>query len=362
MSPELARRVEALTAQRIPFVSAIVVRAQDPTSVRAGDTAIVLGDGSMEGFVGGACAESSVRLQALRVLETGEPLLLRIVPYEDDTEGAEAEGALVVANPCLSGGALEIFLEPRVPAPHITVVGETPIGLALASLGDRLGFEVALSTGDPQLADDAALVVASHGRAEESALAAALHAGVPYVGLVASRKRGAAVLDTLRADGVPEELIKRLRTPAGLNIGAVTPEEIALSILAEIVATRRESPQITPAARAAAVDPVCGMTVAITADTPQAETRGPPSTSAGRAVARRSWTIPPATRPRWATSRGERGLRNRARARGRGLVPAGTAQAAAPIRRPHVARARGGYGLRLLPLRPARGRARGQRR
>ena len=124
MSPELARRVEALTAQRIPFVSAIVVRAQDPTSVRAGDTAIVLGDGSMEGFVGGACAESSVRLQALRVLETGEPLLLRIVPDEDDTEGAAAEGALVVANPCLSGGALEIFLEPRLPAPRITVVGE----------------------------------------------------------------------------------------------------------------------------------------------------------------------------------------------------------------------------------------------
>ena len=99
-------------------------------------------------------------------------------------------------------------------------------------------------------------------------------AGVPYVGLVASRKRGAAVLDTLRADGVPEELIKRLRTPAGLDIGAVTPEEIALSILAEIVATRRESPQITPAARAAAVDPVCGMTVAIAADTPQAEHAG----------------------------------------------------------------------------------------
>jgi xanthine dehydrogenase accessory factor len=273
MSPELARRVEALTAQRIPFVSAIVVRAQDPTSVRAGDTAIVLGDGSMEGFAGGACAESSVRLQALRVLETGEPLLLRIVPDEDDV-GNAADGALVVANPCLSGGALEIFLEPRLPAPRITVVGETPIGLALASLGDRLGFEVAISSGDPELADDAALVVASHGRAEESALAAALQAGVPYVGLVASRKRGAAVLDTLRADGVAEELVKRLRTPAGLNIGAVTPEEIALSILAEIVATRRESPRITPAAPASAVDPVCGMTVAIGADMPRAEHAG----------------------------------------------------------------------------------------
>jgi xanthine dehydrogenase accessory factor len=274
MGPELTRRVESLSADRIPFVTAIVVRAQDPTSVRAGDTAIVLGDGSMEGFVGGACAESSVRLQALRVLETGEPLLLRIVPDEHDAVAATAEGALVVANPCLSGGALEIFLEPRLPAPRIAVVGETPIGQALASLGERLGFDVSLGTEAPAVVDDVALVVASHGRAEEDALAAALEAGVPYVGLVASRRRGAAVVETLRAHGVPEDRLSRMRTPAGLNIGAVTPEEIALSILAEIVAARRESPQIVPPAATSATDPVCGMTVAVTADTPRVEHDG----------------------------------------------------------------------------------------
>src|SRR4051812_49459757 len=142
-----ARQADELAAAREPFVTAIVVRAQRPSSVSAGDCGIVLGDGSIEGFVGGACAESSVRLQALRALETGEALLLRIVPEGDET--ADTEGAMVVRNPCLSGGALEIFLEPRLPAPRIAVVGETPIGFALAAIGERLGYDVALSAGGP---------------------------------------------------------------------------------------------------------------------------------------------------------------------------------------------------------------------
>src|SRR3954451_14332773 len=151
---DLAPRAKELSDQRMPFVQAVVVRAQRPTSVRPGNAAIVHADGSIEGFVGGACAESSVRLQALRVLETGEPLLLRIVPEESD-ESSAAEGAVVVRNDCLSGGALEIFLEPRLPAPRIAVVGETPIGFALASLGERLGYDVVVSAGTPELSDDA---------------------------------------------------------------------------------------------------------------------------------------------------------------------------------------------------------------
>jgi xanthine dehydrogenase accessory factor len=239
MRRELTRRADALAAERTPFVVATVVRAGHPTSVHPGDTAIVLGDGTIEGFVGGACAESSVRLQALRVLETGEPLLLRIVTEED--EAADAEGAIVVRNHCLSGGALEIFLEPRLPAPRIAVVGETPIGFALAGLGERLGYDVVLSAGAPEETDgDVALVVASHGRGEEDALTSALAGGVPYVGLVASPRRGAAVIEELRSGGVPDDRLARLRTPAGLNLGGSTPEEIALSILAEIVQSRRE--------------------------------------------------------------------------------------------------------------------------
>lgn len=260
MRPDLARRANALLAERTPFVVATVVRAQRPTSVRPGDSGIVLADGSIEGFVGGACAETSVRLQALRVLETGEALLLRIVP--EGGESDEAEGAMVVPNPCLSGGALEIFLEPRLPAPRIAVVGETPIAHALASIGERLGYDVVLTPGAPDdTSDDVALVVASHGREEEDALASGLAAGIPYVGLVASRKRGAAVLEELAARGVPADRLKRLHTPAGLDIGATTAEEIALSILAEIVASRGE--RVTAAAAVSALDPVCGMTVPV---------------------------------------------------------------------------------------------------
>jgi xanthine dehydrogenase accessory factor len=217
------------------FVSAVVVRAQRPSSVRPGDRARVLPDGTIDGFVGGVCAEPSVRMHALRVLETGDPLLLRIVPGDDDLPAQE--GAVTVHNPCLSGGALEIFLEPHVPAPRVYVVGDTPIADALEAIGPRVGLDIWAEPGE----DDLAVVVASHGRAEEEALGRALREGVPYVGLVASRRRGAAVVATLREAGLADEQLRRLRTPAGLDIGARTPEEIALSIVAEIVSARRES-------------------------------------------------------------------------------------------------------------------------
>src|SRR3954453_18971883 len=129
-------------------------------------------------------------------------------------------------NPCLSGGALEIFLEPRLPAPRVTVLGDTPIAHALVSLGERLGYDA----GTDQLDHALESVVASHGRDEEDALERALRAGVPYVGLVASRRRGAAVVGELR-ERLTEEDVARIRTPAGLDIGARTAEEIALSIL-----------------------------------------------------------------------------------------------------------------------------------
>jgi xanthine dehydrogenase accessory factor len=232
MRSEIAGRADALTASRTPFAVATVVRRQRPSSVRPGDSAVVLADGSIEGFVGGACAEESVRLHALRVLETGEALLLRIVP--GDVEGPAEEGAVTVSNPCLSGGALEIFLEPHLPAPRIVIMGDTPIALALQRLAGEVGFDAYMGTvlSHAFADDDAAVVVASHGHDEEQALEAALASAVPYVGLVASAKRGAAVRESLSAD------TSRLRTPAGIDICARTPEHVALSILAEIVASR----------------------------------------------------------------------------------------------------------------------------
>jgi xanthine dehydrogenase accessory factor len=241
IAERLANRVSALEAERVPFVQATVVRAGRPASVRAGATAIVLGDGTIEGFVGGHCAEPSVRLHSLHVLETGDALLLRIEPGDGDA--AATDGAVTVHNPCISGGALEIFLEPHVPAPRVHVIGNTPIALALVELGRGLGYDVVPNTtGDVDPSpDDAAVIVASHGRDEEQALSAALDVGVQYVGLVASRRRGEAVVAEL---AVSDDDRARVRTPAGLDIGARTPHEIALSILAELVAARR--PQTAP--------------------------------------------------------------------------------------------------------------------
>src|SRR5947199_9488708 len=137
---ELAERVARLVEDRTPFVIATVVGSRRPTSVRPGDTAVVLADGTIDGFVGGVCAESSVRLYSLRALETGEPLLLRLVPGDGGTEADDPlEGAVIEHNPCLSGGSLEIFLEPHVPAARAVIVGSSPIARAVARVAAAAG-------------------------------------------------------------------------------------------------------------------------------------------------------------------------------------------------------------------------------
>ena len=229
-------RAAELSEAGVPFVEATVVRCASPTSARPGDRAVVLGDGTIEGFVGGACADATVRLQALRCLETGEAVLVRILPGEDDGP-SEEDGAVVVSNPCLSGGALELFLEPRLPPPRVAVAGDSPVARALAGMCASVGMRARL--GAAASPGDFAAVVASLGQGDEEALRAALDAGCEYDGLLATRTRGPAVLDALRESGVPVEQVARVRTPAGLDIGARTHEEIALSILAELVEARR---------------------------------------------------------------------------------------------------------------------------
>ena len=277
MTAAMSRRAQELAAQGTAFVTATVVRAQRPTSVEAGDVALVLGDGTIEGFVGGACAEHSVRAYSRKALESGDAVLLRILPFAEEGSGDEiVDGAVTVQNPCLSGGAIELFLDPVVPAPRVLVVGETPIAGAVVRIGGELGLEVVHLTGDAvePRPDDLALVVAAHGRDEAGALRGGLEAGLPYIGLVASRKRGDGVIGELHGDGVSEELLGRIDVPAGIDIGARTPAEIALSILARIVAVRRDGRAPAPARppgpapAATAVDPICGMTVAAVASTP----------------------------------------------------------------------------------------------
>jgi xanthine dehydrogenase accessory factor len=268
---DLQTRVERLREARTPFVLATVVRAERPTSAKPGDTAVVLPDGSIDGFVGGVCAESTVRLEGLRLLRSGESGLLRVTPAAG--EDVVVEGVRTVNNPCLSGGTLEIFLETVIPPVLVTVFGDSPVARAMARVGAALDFDVrtGVDPAAPIAPDTTAVVVASHGRDEEAVLTAALAAEVPYVALVASPRRAAAVLGSL---DVPEAGRAAVHAPAGLDIGARSPEEIALSVYADIVA-RRPRPAATatvptpaeaaPDKSTEALDPVCGMTVAVSA-------------------------------------------------------------------------------------------------
>jgi carbon-monoxide dehydrogenase large subunit len=282
----MSRRAQELAAGRVPFVTATVVRAQAPTSVRVGAVALVLADGTIEGFVGGVCTEHSVRAYSLRALESGNATLLRILPFSGQAEVADHvddDGTVTVQNPCLSGGAVELFLEPVLPAPAILVVGETPIASAVMRLGTEVGFEMVAVDGDrvDQYSDGIALVVAAHGRDEMHTLRRGLESGLPYVGLVASPKRGTGVLAELRGDGVPDDMLALIDVPAGIDIAARTPAEIALSILARIIAVRNgcaaplhrrgdpaDAGEPAPGPPRLAVDPICGMTVAAAAGTP----------------------------------------------------------------------------------------------
>jgi xanthine dehydrogenase accessory factor len=289
MGRGMAARVRQLSAERVPFVHATVVRAQVPSSAKAGDDAVVLPDGTIEGFVGGQCAETSVRTAALGALRAGETVLLRVLP-DSSAPFPDSPGAQVVVNECLSGGALEIFLQPMLPAPLIEVVGNTPVADAVVRIAEVLDYATARSLPDAAPENAAAVVVASHGRDEHEALRLALAAGVPYIALVASRRRGAAVLDAL---DLTAEQRARVSTPAGLDIGARTAGEVALSIMAEVVETLRSGDRpVEPAAGAStasaqpaaaaqpahwpqtAVDPACGMTVTIMPDTPHFEFEG----------------------------------------------------------------------------------------
>ena len=258
----ISERAGQLVQARTPFVHATVVRAQQPTSAHAGDEAIVLPDGTIEGFVGGQCAQNSVRQATRCALQTGESVLLRVLP-DGETHFPEAPGASVVVNPCLSGGALEIFLAPWLPSPLVGIVGATPIADKLAEVCAVVGFEVRRDGADG-LAGLTAVVIASHGGPEAQTIRSALDAGLGYIGLVASRIRGAAVLSELT---LSEAERASVHTPVGLDIGAKTPAEIAVSIVADLIRGIRVGGlrvvTTQPAPPATAVDPVCGMTVTI---------------------------------------------------------------------------------------------------
>lgn len=256
-------RAHALASAGQPFVLATVVRAHAPTSAKAGAKAIVTPDGALDGWVGGSCAQPTVVRESLKALADGTPRFLRLGPPE--TLRGEQPGVIEVPLLCVSGGTLEIYLDPHLPAPQLWLIGHLPVVEALAALARTMKYSVTV-VGDGLTReqfpgaervlplDPAALsvppgayiVVASHGNYDEPALEVVLNGDAAYVALVASRKRRDAVLDYLRGSGLPPEKLARLKCPAGLDFGAVTPEEIALSILAEIVQLRRRGTRSGP--------------------------------------------------------------------------------------------------------------------
>lgn len=277
---DILERTHELRARGEPFALATVVRAQRPTSARPGMKAIVRADGTLEGWVGGSCAHPIVVREARLVLSDGMPRLIHLSP---DREIGQPEGVIYHAMTCHSGGSLEIYIEPVLPDPQLLLLGESPLVGVLAQLGRMQGFAVWVvdASGPAQhlkadlrlpldqlksrITPQTYVVVATMGTSDEEALQQVVGTGAAYLSLVASRKRAEAVFAYLTRRGVLAEHLQRVKVPAGLDIGAVTPEEIAVSIMAEIIQVRRgrsatlvEGPHVEEA-----TDPICGMGVQV---------------------------------------------------------------------------------------------------
>lgn len=273
---------QTLRAGEVPFALATVVRREPPVSARTGDKAVIREEGSLEGFVGGSCAHAAVVTTALRALADGEPRLLVL----DPSPGSERRpGVDVFPMACHSGGTLEIYVEPFLPRPRLVLMGASPVAETLCRLGAAVGYRTFVL--DPSAAGErfpdaeglfpdlraeapfgrggAFVLVSTMGHADEDALEAALARAPRYVALVASRRRFAEIRRTLAGRGVAPAALDQVRNPAGLDLGARRPEEIAVSVLAEVVQARR-APRATPSRSGSApspyaTDPVCGMPV-----------------------------------------------------------------------------------------------------
>jgi xanthine dehydrogenase accessory factor len=296
MWDEFLRKTQELMAQGESFAVATVVRCLPPTSGKPGDKAIITADGKLWGWIGGGCAQPVVAKEALKALVEERPRLVRISPRPDAPE----EGIVDYTMTCNSGGALDIYIEPVLPKPHLLVLGRLPIAQTLARLGKTIGYAVSMIVGEeapinPHEAFSAEaapdieviqaqdyslerakvtsrtfLVVATQGEGDEEALEQVLKTEAGYVAFVASKTKAEKVFDYLRTRGVSPERIQRVKAPAGLDIGASLPEEIAVSILAEIIHVRanagKETVKANPALtviQSGAKDPICGMNVTI---------------------------------------------------------------------------------------------------
>lgn len=254
--------VQNLRENGTPFVVATVVRTLAGTAATPGDKAIFLADGFMAlGWIGGGCTKSAIRQAATEAMADGKPRFVSLRPEdllaaEGVAAGQERDGVRFARNGCPSEGSLDIFVEPVLPRPELVILGKSPVAMALAEQAGRFGLFRTLAAPDlpedtpeverrssafstPPGADTRYVVVATQGEGDRGALEAALAADPAYLGFVGSRRKFQSLADGLEAGGVARALLDRVRAPAGLDIAAITPDEIAMSILAEITALRR---------------------------------------------------------------------------------------------------------------------------
>ena len=251
---ELIARAARLGFEGTAYALATVVGVLRPASARMGNQAIVTADGVIDGWVGGACSEPVVVREALRSLADGQPRLVKICPAG---EAGDAGPDIVIAeSTCASEGTVEVFIQPHLPSPLLRVVGDSPAGRTLRELARTIGWRIA------DVGDGDAIVIATMGRGDEDALHEAITSGADYVGLVASARRAGVVRAALRERGISDEQLAAVRSPAGLDLGPSTQEEIAVAILAELVAWSH-SRGGSPTQLLEAIDPVCGMTVSV---------------------------------------------------------------------------------------------------
>jgi xanthine dehydrogenase accessory factor len=259
---ELRRRGQA-------FALATVIWRQGPSSGQQGARAIITDSGELQGWIGGACAEPTVIRVAREVIAAGTPRLL-LLGTPEQFGAAVPDGMTVVPISCQSKGALEVYIEPVLPAPHLVIVGRSPMAQALAELARVLDWQATvIDLADFSAADAgerSMVLVATQGHGDEEAVLQAIAARPAYLGLVGSHRRGAAVLGYLADRGVPSDQLDRVRVPAGLDLGRISHREIAVAVLAELVQLRAAGavPTGLPASSAQpaqATDPVCGMTV-----------------------------------------------------------------------------------------------------
>ena len=287
MFDEFLKKSAELTAKGEVFAVATVVRSQAPSSGKQGDRAIVLANGELAGWIGGGCAQPVVVKESLKAMKDGRPRMVRISPSSDGSE----EGVVDYTMTCHSGGALDIYIEPVLPRTQVVILGRSPIALTLARLSHVLGYRVTIvaehlpkddlaeveSIEDKDFLIEPAkvmpesfVVVSTQGEGDEEALEQALKSAAKYVAFVASKKKAGKVFEFLCGQGIAQSRIDQVHAPAGLSISAASPEEIAVSILAEIIQVRRSQPQSEVAKKSSlllnvlnteAKDPICGMMV-----------------------------------------------------------------------------------------------------